>query len=121
MNRQQAIEKAAKEVCFRYAVTSINALRDALALPDDTAEREPIAWRVDTPYGKGVSYSNEFFDIHPYFYEGKPEPSPERDALVARIDESVLQDHEEIDNLLTDLRAYLTRDHIPDTGEKVGE
>lgn len=43
-------------------------------------ERYPIAWVVNTKYGVGVSYSDKFWELHPNFYNGKPEPLPELDA-----------------------------------------
>jgi hypothetical protein len=95
MSRQQAIEQALIEGRFALADlmktkkvgwvqdTALECMDEALALPDDTAERDEL-----------VKMINEW---------------QRRDFVPFRL----------TSKLLSDLRAYLTRDHIPDTGKMV--
>jgi hypothetical protein len=76
--------------------------------PKADSERVAIAWHVATKYGNGVSYSDKFWELHPNFYQGAPEPSPERVALVERIDEFFSGgDLNKASVILGDIRAYL--------------
>ena len=134
MSRQQAID-------IMRDVYMTRAQREAyeylIAMPDDTAEPVDVQYKAFKKFDDGeisivwmtesdldVSYGWEkcLPEEKRNLYAHPPKDTAERDALVARIDTWWLLGRvaEDTSDLVRDLRAYLTRDHIPDAGKKVG-
>jgi hypothetical protein len=130
MNRQQAIEQALMKCnsldmgdCVEIPLAQWEAVEEALALPDDTAER--VAWiNVEKRVLEfaGIIEWNTPTTVHMPkipLYTHPPKDTAERDALAAKMNDEVnLYGRLTIKTILA-LYAYLTRDHIPDTGKKV--
>lgn len=72
-------------------------------------QEEPVAWAVDTPYGRGYSYSEEFIAAHP----DMPYPSAPAnvEALIAEIDALTLYAKDNDEDLLTvnEVQAVLAK------------
>lgn len=101
MSRQQAIEKAAQAIIDKLdagtqagTTLGFKALRDALALPDDTAE--PVAYitakgleslRANVRSAVRVWRNADPNDTNVPLYPHPPKDTAERDALVALLKE----------------------------------
>lgn len=81
---------------------------------------EPIVWHCTTKYGSGVSYSDKFWELHPNFYNGLPEPRPtaERDAKIAEYQQMIAELVNALTMVLDDPDAL---DGRPRTAEVVHE
>ena len=74
-----ALESIANSTCCGDCTEAKKVAQEALAASAESPEA--VAWAVNTPYGRGYSFAEEFFEAYPNF----PKTS-NVEALIAEID-----------------------------------